>query len=172
MAVKSTSSTKSEKAAVLIVQCQHIRAESLFNIMHLLGIPAQIKKLASDLEVYDLLQKGLPITVLRSLLKKTGFSPKELSIALAITERTLKRLGAETNRNRRLSALQSVAVWQVATVFMRAQAVMGSPENAKVWLCSEARALRYRKPIELLALSPGVEFVSNVLLQLNYGVYL
>jgi putative toxin-antitoxin system antitoxin component (TIGR02293 family) len=173
MPPQSTSShSQPNKAKVLIAQCQHPRAEALFKVTNLLGLSSQLKKLASDIEVYDLLNHGLPNTVIRTLMKNTGFNFHELSIALGITEQTLKRRTDVANRKGRLSATQSVAAWQLAVVFMRTQRVMGSPENAKFLLCSEARSMRYRKPIELIALSPGVEFVSTVLLQLQHGVYI
>ena len=158
-------------AAALIAQCQHPRAESLFAVLSLLGIPSQLPKLASDLEVYDLLKRGLPNTVIRALMKQTGFTLQELSTALGITVQTLKRRSQTANRRGQLSSVQSVAAWQLAVVFMRTQRVMGTPENAKTWLCSEARSMRYRKPIELLALWPGVEFVSTTLQRIQHGVY-
>ncbi|MFT3931051.1 MAG: DUF2384 domain-containing protein [Spongiibacteraceae bacterium] len=166
-----TATLNSPIAAALIAQCQHPRAESLFTVLSLLGISSQLPKLASDLELYDLLKRGLPNTVIRALMKHTGFTFQELSTALAITEQTLKRRCLTANRRGRLSSAQSAAIWQLAVVFMRTQRVMGTPENAKIWLCSEARSMRYRKPIELLALAPGVEFVSTTLQRIQHGVY-
>lgn len=164
--------TQAEKVAQWLAQCQHPDAQNIFEILSLLSIPGQIKTLASDLEVHDLLQKGLPVKSVRSLVNKTGFSVKELSMAMPIKERALLRLIADTSRTARLSSQESDALWRFAAVFAKAQQVMGTAEYAKGWLCTDARSLRYRKPIDVLSLSPGAELVLRVLNQLLYGVYI
>jgi putative toxin-antitoxin system antitoxin component (TIGR02293 family) len=156
----------------LIAQCHHPRRESLFDILHLLGSSSHIKQLDSNIELYELLNAGFRNRVLRSLIKKTGVGLGELSIALGISQTTLKKRLGRTGSNGRFSANQSAALWQFATVFVLAQHVLGSSDNANYWLCSEARALRYRKPIEFLALAPGAELVIHILQQLHFGVYL
>lgn len=161
-----------DNKADLIAQCNHIHAKNIVDNLLLLGISTLAKALASDLEVHDLLQEGLPAKVVRSLLKKTGLSSNELSIAVPITEGTLKRLVAENSQSIRLSSQQSDALWKFAAVFVKAQDLMGSAESAKKWLCSNARSLRYRKPIDVLALSPGADLVMRVLNQLQHGVYI
>ena len=165
-------STQAEKVVQWMAQCQHPDAQNLFEILSLLGIPGRIKTLASDLEVHDLLQKGLPIKSVRSLVKTTGFSAHELSTAVPITERVLQRFIADVRQTARLSSQESDVLWRFAAVFAKAQKVMGTAHYAKGWLCSEARSLRYRKPIEVLSLSPGAELVLRVLNQLLHGVYL
>lgn len=154
------------------METSFVNDKCLFNIMRLLGISSQLNKVSSDLEIYDFLRRGLPNAVLSSVIKRSGFSLREFAIALGVSQQTLKRLCARESRSRRLSAIQSIAVWKVATVFSRAQHVMGSAENAKIWLCSNARALRYRKPVEFIALGPGIDLVSIILYQLDRGVYL
>lgn len=169
---KNLQCTRSKKDAALINQCNHPRRESLFDIMKLIGISAKIKNLDSDIELYSLLRKGLPNKVLRSLTEKTGFNLEELSTALAISRATLQARLLRVSRRDRLSSSQSATVWQLASVFVLAQSVMGSREQARCWLCTEARSLRYQKPIEYLALWPGAEFVSKILRQIDACVYL
>jgi len=91
---------------------------------------------------------------------------------MPITARTLQRVIVNKNRSARLTPQQSDALCRFAEVFAKAQQMMGSAEYAKEWLCTDARSLRYRKPIDVLRLSPGLELVLRVLNQIHHGVYI
>ena len=161
-----------DKKAELIAQCDPVDAQHIVSITLLLGIPTVSKGLGSDIEVHDLLQKGLPAKVLRSLLNKTGLNSKELSTAVSIPDNFLQEMVVKTNRNARLPSLQSDALWKFASIFVNAKEVFGSTELAKEWLCSKAPSLQYRKPIGMLSLSLGADLVMRVLNQLDHGVYI
>jgi putative toxin-antitoxin system antitoxin component (TIGR02293 family) len=49
--------------------------------------------------------------------------------------------------------------------------VLESQENAVAWLREPSDALRGRSPLAAIATDPGAEKVSNMLYQMEHGVY-
>ena len=70
-----------------------------------------------------------------------------------------------------LSQEQSGRTWKFAEILSRATDVLGSQEEAELWLERPAIGLDQRRPIELLATPAGVELVEDHLTRLEYGVY-
>lgn len=53
-----------------------------------------------------------------------------------------------------------------------AEEVFGSRANARDWLSRPALALEQRRPVELLDSEEGRKVLSNLLTQLEYGVFI
>lgn len=53
----------------------------------------------------------------------------------------------------------------------QAELLFGSRAEARAWLARPAMALEQRRPIDLLETEQGRRIMSNLLTQLEYGVY-
>jgi putative toxin-antitoxin system antitoxin component (TIGR02293 family) len=123
------------------------------------------------LEAHDLLEQGLPGSVLTylvgSLLHLTA--SQNLEKAVGISLRTYQR--RKEAADKRLSPLQSGRTWKFAEIFGKAIELFGSQEAAEQWLERPAMGLEQRRPIDLLSTPAGVETVEDHLARLEYGVY-
>ena len=125
------------------------------------------------LEAHDLLQKGLPSSVLDHLVRSVGIlgaqSHAGLEKAVGISIRTLQR--HRETPSRRLSPEQSGRTWKFAEILAHAIDLFGSLEEAEKWLEQPAMALDQRRPLDLLSTTAGVESVEELLTRIEYGVY-
>jgi len=59
----------------------------------------------------------------------------------------------------------------MARILALAVTVLESRENAVAWLREPSDVLRGRSPLAAIATDPGAEKVSNMLYQMEHGVY-
>jgi putative toxin-antitoxin system antitoxin component (TIGR02293 family) len=137
----------------------------------LLGFKGKKVRLKSRLEVHEFLREGLNGKALYSLRRHCHilFSDEAVEPALGMSLRTVQRF--EADKQKPLSSEQSSRTWKFAEIVARATPVFGSQAAAEKWLNEPARALRGKKPIELLATQPGTQLVEDLLQQIDYGVY-
>ena len=90
--------------------------------------------------------------------------------AVGISLRTFQRRKKE-GATKPLSQAQSDRTWKFAEILARATRVLGSQEDAELWLSGPAIGLNRQRPIDLLATTAGVEIVEDHLERLEYGVY-
>lgn len=129
-------------------------------------------KVCSRLEAHDLLEKGLPGTVLEHLVKGVTLLKAQqhgVEKAFGISLRTYQR--HKEMPKKRLSPEQSGRAWKFAEILGRAIEIFGSLREAEAWLDHPAMALEQRKPIDLLSTPAGIESVEQLLTRLEYGVY-
>jgi putative toxin-antitoxin system antitoxin component (TIGR02293 family) len=88
---------------------------------------------------------------------------------VGISLRTVQRL-KKKGATKPLSQEQSGGIWKFAEVLARATRVLGSQEEAEVWLSRMVIGLCQRRPIDLLATTAGVEIVEDQHERLEYGV--
>lgn len=125
----------------------------------------------TPLDAHDLLVKGLPNKALGHLfstlvvLQWTAYLEQTMGMSLRTYQRR-KEVPAEL-----LSQEQSGRAWKFAEILAKATDVLGSQEEAELWLERPAIGLDQRRPIELLATPAGVELVEDHLTRLEYGVY-
>ena len=144
----------------------------LARVIDLLGGPRVLKHtIASPIDAHEMLVFGLPGTALTRLIVRLGDVGKTKSFekAIGISQRTVQR--RRDTPEWRLTPEQSGRAWKFAEVFAQASEVLGSEEEAKRWLEARAMALDQRRPIDLLASPAGTELVENLLVQLEYGVF-
>lgn len=149
-----------------------IEADNLARVTDLLGGHKVLRQdVRSPLEAHELLVKGLPGTVLVYLITRIGDVGKSsyFERAIGLSQRTVQR--RKDAPNKLLTPEQSGRTWKFAEVFAKAAEVLGSEEEAQRWLEEPAMALDRRRPIDLLASPAGTELVENLLVQLEYGVY-
>lgn len=144
----------------------------LARVIDLLGGSRVLKQtIASPIDAHEMLVFGLPGTALTRLVVRLGDVGKSKSFerSIGISHRTVQR--RRDTPEWRLTPEQSGRAWKFAEVFAKASEVLGSEEEAKHWLEARAMALDQRRPIDLLASPAGTELVENLLVQLEYGVF-
>ncbi|WP_417244543.1 antitoxin Xre/MbcA/ParS toxin-binding domain-containing protein [Celeribacter sp.] len=125
------------------------------------------------LDAHDLIVRGLPLTALIHLVNETPMlsSGDTLEKAIGISPRTLQRHKKE-DTSKPLSVEQSNRIWRFTKILGRAIEVLGSKEEAELWMGQPAFGLENRKPIDLLASAPGAEVVQDYLTRIEYGIYM
>ncbi|WP_417240558.1 antitoxin Xre/MbcA/ParS toxin-binding domain-containing protein [Celeribacter halophilus] len=93
-----------------------------------------------------------------------------LEKAIGISPRTLQHHKKDISKP--LSIEQSNRIWRFAKILGRAIDVLGSKEEAEMWMNQPAFGLENRKPIDLLASAPGAEAVQDYLTRVEYGIYM
>src|SRR5271163_862957 len=120
---------------------------------------SQIK---SELEAHELLNRGLPRAALSSLVGKIHFiTSDEASEALGMSLRTLQR--HKNTPAEPLDVQQSGRTWKFAEILAKATHVLGSQDEAELWLKSPAIGLDRKRPIDLLTTPAGVKLVEDYL---------
>ncbi len=127
---------------------------------------------ANDLEVHDLLHQGLPIARLRDVMASLRVLkiPEVVEKALGISPRTWirwKRRPADD----RIDPTTSSRLWTFVQILDLSRRVFGRQEDAEDWLQRPAMALDWRRPIDLLDTSAGIEAVQTLLGRLLYDVF-
>lgn len=140
----------------------------------LLGGPQVLKrKVRSQLEAHDLLEKGIPAKALNHLVGQVAILRSShhgaLEKAVGISLRTYQR--TKSRPTKPLSPEQSGKAWKFAELFARVVSIFGSKKEAEAWFERPAMALQQRKPIDMLSTPAGLELVEEHLTRLEYGVY-
>ena len=143
----------------------------LQEILDLLGgrqiLGATIK---SELDVHELLHRGLPRAAVSSLVEKLNIvEAAEASEALGMSVRTLQR--HKVAPVERLDVQQSGRAWKFAEILAKATRVLGSQDEAEQWLKRPAIGLNHERPLDLLTTPAGVKLVEDYLGRLEYSVY-
>ena len=128
--------------------------------------------LHSKVDVHKVLSRGLPRSALNRLITNTGMLRDRdfLQAAIGLSARTSQRHKAALDVP--LSTDQSGRAWKFAEILSKATAVFGTQEAAERWLAEPAVALEQNRPIDLLSTQTGTEQVENLLVQLEYCVYI
>jgi len=131
----------------------------------LLGLKSSI---ASEVDLVDRLEKGLPAGVVQTLRTRAGFSDEEIYQLIA-PRRTLHRREAEQQV---LSRDEADRVVRVARIAARAQRVFSAkPVYAMEWLRMAQRPLGDRTPIQLLVSDAGARLVEELLTGIEHGQF-
>ncbi len=147
-------------------------AVGLQHVADLLGGPGVLRhRLTGPLDAHEMLLQGLPGEALRCLVGNfvSLRKPASLEKAVGMSLRTFQRRRDAPARP--LSQEQSGRTWKLAEILAKATSVLGSKEEAELWLQRPAMGLDQRRPIDLLATPAGVEAVESFLVRLEYGVY-
>jgi putative toxin-antitoxin system antitoxin component (TIGR02293 family) len=118
----------------------------------------------------DLLQeveRGLPIKAYSAIARTLLLTPEEEDRLLQNSLRTRARWKHRT----RLDVATSDRVVRLARVLALATDVLESEAHAVAWMREPSEALGERTPLETLATDIGAEKVTNMLRQMEHGVY-
>ena len=127
--------------------------------------------LHSKVDVHRILARGLPRSALNRLITNTEVLRNDdfLQKAIGLSMRTSQRHKSAPDAP--LSEVQSGRAWKFAEVLSQATEVFGTQQAAERWLTEPALALEQNRPIDLLTTQTGTEQVQNLLVQLEYCVY-
>jgi len=121
----------------------------------------------SEIDILNLIKKGVPKKALDKTMQMMDFSLDEMSTILHVSERTLRRYDDKSN----LNIEQSERIIELNNLYQFGIEVLGSLDNFKIWINSPILALGQQKPKEFLDTSLGITMLKNILGRIQYGVY-
>jgi putative toxin-antitoxin system antitoxin component (TIGR02293 family) len=122
---------------------------------------------ATDTELLNAVERGLPVSALESVIRAGWLTPQEAD-RMVVPRRTL---AYRKKHRQRLSRDESDRLARIARIATRAEETFGSPERAALWLRHPNRALARRAPLDLLVTGEGAIVVEGVLVRIDDGVY-
>lgn len=137
------------------------------NVVEALGGPQVFGARAARVDLLEEVERGLPRRAYEAVSEALKLTPLEQDRLLQVSLRTRARW----KRRARLDAATSDRLVRLARILALAMAVLESRENAVAWLREPSDVLGGRSPLEAIASDPGAEKVSNMLYQMEHGVY-
>lgn len=112
-------------------------------------------------------ERGLPTKAYSVIAKALDLTPEEEDRLLQVSLRTRARW----KQRIRLDPAISDRLVRLARILALAENVLESHENAVAWLREPSDAFIGRTPLELMTTDIGAEKVTNMLYQMEYGIY-
>lgn len=131
--------------------------------LKLLGIPGN----PSEIEIVDLLEKGLTKQNYQKAKEFTGFSHQDMATILSISTKTLEGKKSKD----RLSDTASERLLKLAELAAQGIQVFNSAETFREWLQRPLRPLGGKKPVDLMVNMYGLDTVKNLLGRIEHSVY-
>lgn len=113
------------------------------------------------------IRKGIPAGAIDALLHNTRLSQAQLSIILAIPERTLTRRKHEGV----LTHEESEKLVRLARVIERAEEVFEDLQKALDWLQAPNHTLNSMSPLSMLDTDIGTENIMDTLGRIEHGIF-
>lgn len=123
------------------------------------------QSLFSTIDLVDLVHKGLPASSASFVLKEGILSRAEF-YKLVVSDRTFVRRLKE----KRLSSDESDKLTRFVRIRAFAIEVLGSEEEANLWLRENNNLLNDMQPIDLLDTDSGSQLVENMLGRIAHGI--
>jgi putative toxin-antitoxin system antitoxin component (TIGR02293 family) len=114
----------------------------------------------------EIIERGLPYEEAERLANALELTIEELCRIIPVSRRTLARF-----RGLNLDAHLSDHIYIAWKVYERAEEVMESPENARLWLKTPNYAFRFKRPLDYLSSLTGSLEVLDELGRLQHGVF-
>jgi putative toxin-antitoxin system antitoxin component (TIGR02293 family) len=130
-----------------------------------LGGDDVVGPIATDYDLVDAVQAGLPVAAVDDLLARGLLAADEVD-RLVLPRRTLSHRRA---RGERLTLDESDRLARVARVLAVAEASFGSAEKAGRWLRRPSRGLRGEVPLRLVVTTDGARLVEDELTRIASG---
>ena len=122
---------------------------------------------STPLEYADLLQRGISVSVVDTVMAMLGISRERLSTLLRISPSTLdRRLKARQD----LAGAEADAIYRLLGVLGVAKRVLVTDDNIRSWFTRPQPGLDGRIPMELLENSAGAEAVTTLLEQIYHSI--
>jgi putative toxin-antitoxin system antitoxin component (TIGR02293 family) len=122
---------------------------------------------AAQIDLLAEVERGLPMRAYEAVSEALELTPVEEDRLLQVSLRTRARW----KRGARLDTSTSDRLVRLARILALAVAVLESRQNAVAWLREPSDALGGRSPLAAVISDPGAEKVSNMLYQMEHGVY-
>lgn len=136
-------------------------------VIGLLGGARSFGARAADVDLSAEVERGLPRRAWEALTQTLALTPTEEDRLLQVSLRTRARWKGRA----RLDSGTSDRIARLARILALAQDVFEDRANAIAWLREPSEALGGRSPLDAVATDPGAEQVSNMLHQMEHGVY-
>lgn len=136
------------------------------DIMQVLGGSRVFGK-RKDVDLLEEVERGLPTKSYRIVAEALRLRPGEEDKLLRVSARTRARWAGK----RRIDPATSDRLARLARVVALATSVLDDREAAVDWLREPTEYLGDRSPLESLATDVGTEKVTNMLYQMEYGVF-
>lgn len=120
-----------------------------------------------NVDLLEEIERGLPTESYRFIAEALGLNPGEEDKLLRVSARTRSRWSGKT----RIDPATSDRVARLARILALATSVLESREAAVEWLREPTEYLGDRSPLEVLTTDVGTEKVTNILYQMEYGVF-
>ncbi|GAB3223341.1 hypothetical protein GCM10027346_02260 [Hymenobacter seoulensis] len=144
-----------------------VRKTSVANMVDLMGGPAVIPQLVrNEMDLLAVAIKGISVQAVRALQRHLGFSNKEMSAVLGISESTLAR---REQTQKPLTLDEGEKAIQLSAVLVKGMEVFEDEEDLHFWLNSPIPALGGQKPKNLLHSVIGRDQVQDVLGRIQHG---
>ena len=121
---------------------------------------------SGPIDLLEEVERGLPTKSYSIIAKALGLTPEEdrlLQVSLRTRARWKQRI--------RLDPAISDRLVRLARILALAKNVLENHENAVAWLREPSDALSGRTPLELVTTDIGAEKITNMLYQMEYGIY-
>lgn len=135
----------------------------MYSALHILGIPGK----PSEVDVVELVSKGLTKKNYLNAKEFTGFSHQDLALILSVSTKTLETKGI----NDRLSGSASERLLKLAEVAALGKTVFTDAALFREWLHRPLRPLGGKKPAALMVNMYGLEMIRQLLGRIEHGVY-
>ncbi|GAB3293458.1 type II RES/Xre toxin-antitoxin system antitoxin [Hymenobacter tenuis] len=144
-----------------------VRKTSVANMVDLMGGPAVIPQLVrNEMDLLAVAIKGISVQAVRALQRHLGFSNKEMSAVLGVSESTLAR---REQTQKPLTLDEGEKAIQLSAVLVKGMEVFEDEEDLHFWLNSPIPALGGQKPKNLLHSVIGRDQVQDVLGRIQHG---
>lgn len=137
------------------------------HIIGALGGPRAFGVPSSRIDLLQEVERGLPTGAYEAISDALELTPVEEDRLLQVSSRTRARWKKQT----RLDPATSDRVVRLARIFALALMVLENRSNAVAWLREPSDALGGRSPLSAMVSDPGAEKVSNMLYQMEFGIY-
>jgi len=119
------------------------------------------------LEFYDVVNSGIPKLSVDILAEVMEIPMTKMASLLNLSYKTLTR----KNKKDLLDPIVSSHTYEMSNVIAKGLEVFEDGDKLKRWLHKENRALKGKKPFDLLNTPTGIKLVTQVLGRLEEGVY-
>ncbi|RSK49874.1 type II RES/Xre toxin-antitoxin system antitoxin [Hymenobacter rigui] len=144
-----------------------LRKTAVSSMVELMGGPAVIPQLVrNEMDLLAVAIKGISVQAVRALQQHLGFSNKEMSVVLGVSESTLAR---REQTRKPLTLDEGEKAIQLSAVLAKGMEVFEDEEDLHFWLNSPVPALGGQKPKHLLHSVIGRNQVQDVLGRIQHG---
>jgi putative toxin-antitoxin system antitoxin component (TIGR02293 family) len=138
-----------------------------FDIVHALGGRRVFGPGSGPVDLLEEVERGLPTKSYHVIASALGLTPEEEDRLLQVSLRTRARW----KHRIRLDPAISDRLVRLARILTLAENVLESHENAVAWLREPSDLFSGRTPLQLVTTDIGAERVTNLLYQMEYGIY-
>ena len=138
-----------------------------YAFVEILGGPSVVgEPLMNDLQLVDMIQRGLRRRALDHLASRSNLPLPVLAAAVDLSVRTLQRYLPE----QRLKADATDRLVQLATLYAEGFELFGE-EKFKLWMDARLPALGNRRPVEFITSTVGIQLLRDLFVRIEHGVF-